>query len=134
MSRTAEGQQAGLTNEKILKVQNYERTDLSEREKMALRYADKLKLDPQSVDEEFITELKRHFSDAEICEIGYIMMAYGGAHNFLSSIKEDVLDENGESLEKWGGFPLVFFTMEARSEYQSRQEAAPDGPLPEHAR
>jgi hypothetical protein len=65
--------------------------------------------------------------------MGYIMLAYGGAHNFLSSIKEDVLDESGESLELRGGFPLVFHTMEARTEYQSPEQAAPDAALPRAA-
>jgi hypothetical protein len=122
-----------LTNEKILKVQNYEESDLSEREKVALRYADKLKFDPQGVNDQLIEDLKTHFSDAEICEMGYIMMAYGGAHNFLSSIGEEVLDENGVNLEGRGGFPIVFHTMDGRSEYQSEAESAPDGPLPAHA-
>ena len=123
-----------MTNEKISKVQDYERSDLSEREKMALRYADALKLDPQGVTEEFLEQLQSHFSDAQICEMGYFMMAYGGAHNFLSSIKERVIDDQGNDISDTDGFPLVFFTMEARSEVQSSEEAAVDGPLPEHAR
>ena len=123
-----------MTNEKISKVRDYERSDLSEREKMALRYADALKLDPQGVTEEFLDRLRSHFSDAEICEMGYFMMAYGGAHNFLSSIKERVLDDDGNDISDTDGFPLVFFTMEARSEWQSPEESDPRGPLPEHAR
>ena len=65
--------------------------------------------------------------------MGYIMMAYGGAHNFLSSIKERVLDDDGRDISEAGGFPIVFHTLEARSEWQSAEQAAPDGPLPERA-
>ncbi len=122
-----------MTNEKISKVRDFERSDLSEREKMALRYADALKYDPQSVTEAFLEQLKSHFTDAQICEIGYVMMAYGGAHNFLSSIKERVIDDDGNDISDATGFPIVFHTMEARSEWQSPEEASPDGPLPARA-
>jgi hypothetical protein len=122
-----------LTNAKISKVRDFENSDLSEREKMALRYTDYLKFNPQGVDERFLEELQRHFTDGEICEIGYIVMAYGGAHNFLSSIKERVYDDEGNDISDADGFPIVFHTMEARSEMQAEEEAAIDGPLPEHA-
>jgi hypothetical protein len=42
------------------------------------RCADLLKYNPQGTTPEFIAELKRHISDAQICEIGYLMMGYGG--------------------------------------------------------
>jgi hypothetical protein len=122
-----------LTNEKISKVRDFERSDLSEREKMALRYADHLKYDPQGVTEEFLSGLRAEFTDAQICEIGYIMMAYGGAHNFLSSIKERVLDDDGNDISETDGYPIVFHTLEARSEWQSPEVAAIDGPLPAQA-
>ena len=101
---------------------------------MALRYLDHLKFSPQAVTDEFLESLKHHFSDAEICEIGYINLAYGGAHQFLSSIKERVIDDDGNDISDSDGFPIVFHTMEARSEWQSEEEARLDGPLPEHAR
>lgn len=123
-----------MTNARIRQVLDFENGDFSEREKMALRYADFLKYNPQGTTPEFIAELKRHFSDAQICEIGYIMMAYGGAHQFLSSIKERVLDDAGRDISETDGFPIVFHTMEARSEWQRPEEAALDGPLPEHVR
>ena len=123
-----------MTNAKISKVRDFEDSDLSEREKTALRYVDYLKYNPQGVDDRFLEELQQHFTDGEICEIGYIMMAYGGAHNFLSSIKERVYDDDGNDISESEGFPIVFHTMEARSELQTAEEAAIDGPLPEHAR
>jgi hypothetical protein len=119
-----------LTNSRIRQVADFERGDFSEREKLALRYADFLKYDPQGVTPGFIDELKRHFSDAQICEIGYVMLAYGGAHQFLSSIKERVIDDAGRDISDTDGFPLVFHTMEARSEWQTPEQAAVDGPLP----
>lgn len=123
-----------MTNARIRQVLDFENGDFSEREKLALRYADFLKYNPQGTTPEFIAELKRHFTDAQICEIGYIMMAYGGAHQFLSSIKERVLDDQGRDISETDGFPLVFHTMEARSEWQSPEESAVEGPLPVRAR
>jgi hypothetical protein len=119
-----------LTNARIRQVLDFENGDFSEREKLALRYADFLKFNPQGTTPEFFAELRRHFTDAQICEIGYVMLAYGGAHQFLSSIKERVIDEQGRDISDTEGFPIVFHTMEARSEWQSPEEAALDGPLP----
>lgn len=136
MTRTAEGQQAGLTNSKITKLRDYENSDLPDREKMALRYADYVKYNPQGVTDEFMKDLQTYLTDAEICEIGYILLAYGGAHNFLSSIGEDVVDENGVSLvqeDGFGkdGFPLVFNTHQGITVYQDREHWAMDATLPE---
>ncbi len=94
-----------------------------------------MKYNPQGVTDEFMADLKQHFSDAEICEIGYILLAYGGAHNFLSSIKEDVVDENGQSLVSEGGFglegfPLVFNTHQAKTVYQATEHRSFEAPLP----
>ncbi len=98
---------------------------------MALRYTDRLKFGPYGPDETFMKELQQHFSDAEIAEIGYIVMAYGGAHNFLSSIGERVLDDAGNDMTEAGGFPLVFDTLKGVSSVQTPEEAAVDGPLPQ---
>jgi len=123
-----------LTNARISQVLDFENGDFSQREKLALRYADFLKYNPQGTTPELFTELKRHFTDAQICEIGYVMLAYGGAHQFLSSIKERVIDDEGKDITDAEGFPIVFHTMEARSEWQSAEESALDGPLPRRAR
>ena len=40
------------------------------REKLALRFVDFLKYNPQGVSEEFLEDLKSHYSDAEIAEMG----------------------------------------------------------------
>jgi hypothetical protein len=97
---------------------------------MALRFADSLKYNPQGVTEEFLEELKEHFSDAEIVEIGFFMGAYGGAHNLFSAVKERVLDDDGNDISDAQGFPVVFDTKQAVTRWQSDEEAAVDGPLP----
>ena len=98
---------------------------------MALRFADALKYNPQGVTDEFLEELKQHFSDAQIVEIGFFMGAYGGAHNLFSAVKERVLDDDGHDISDAEGFPVVFDTQQAVTRWQSEDEAAIDGPLPE---
>jgi len=110
--RAAEAQQAGLTEEKLAKVVDYEASDLPEREKLALRYADQVRFHPQGVSAEFLAELKRYFSDAEICEIAVTTMTYALSHSLASSIGEDALDEAGESLvDPHGPFGKDGFTQ-----------------------
>lgn len=111
-------------------MENFETSDLSEREKMALRYADRLKFGPYGPDEAFLAQLREHFTDGEIAEIGYVVMAYGGAHNFLSSIGERVLDDDGNDLEAQGGFPLVFETHSGETKLQQPDLVSVDAPLP----
>ena len=110
---------------------DFENSTLSEREKVALRFADALKYNPQGVTDEFLAELKSHFSDAEIVEIGFFMGAYGGAHNLFSAVKERVLDDDGNDISDAEGFPVVFDTQQAVTRWQSPDEAAIDGPLPQ---
>jgi len=50
----------------------------TEAERCALRYADQMYLDPTKVDSAFYAELKRHYSEAQIMELGaFIAMHYG---------------------------------------------------------
>jgi len=100
---------------------------------MALRFVDLLKLDPQGVSESFLEDLKQHFADAEIVEMGFFLGAYGGAHNLFSAVKERVLDDDGNDISDHAGFPVVFDTHEAVTRWQSDEEAAIDGPLPAQA-
>jgi alkylhydroperoxidase family enzyme len=108
VSRTAEGQQAGLTDEKIAKVFDVEASDLSERERVALAYAERMIQAPQRIDDAFFASVRRHFTDAEIADIGYTVLAYSGMHRFLSSIGHQPLGPDGRPLEPGQGFPLAF--------------------------
>ena len=113
MSRTAEGRQAGLTDEKISRVEDYERADFSEREKVALRYSERMIDDPPGIDDAFFAEVKKHFDDGEIAEIGYTVIAYSGAHRFLTSIDHTPLDDDGHPIERDGvSYPLEFNTLD----------------------
>ena len=50
--------------------------DLEDREALAVRFAEKLATDFRSVDEAFMAELRAHFSDAEVAELGMMINQY----------------------------------------------------------
>ncbi len=41
-----------------------------------MQFAERAALDFRSVDDAFVTELRRHFSDAEIAELGMMIQQY----------------------------------------------------------
>jgi len=73
---------AGLTEDVIdAGCEDYEESDLfSEREKVALRFAEQMFLDSTKVDKIFYDEMHKHFTDAEIMEIGAFIALFHGVH------------------------------------------------------
>ena len=86
--RSAAAIAAGLTEEKVQEVWNYESsTLLSEREKVALRFADHMKHDIDKADDDaFYAELRKHFSDSEIVELGLWCAENVGAGSFVRTL------------------------------------------------
>ena len=78
----------GLSEEKIQQVWNYENSDMfSDREKLALRFADYLKHDIAKADDDaFYEELKAHFSESEIIELGMWCAENVGAGSFVRTL------------------------------------------------
>ena len=77
--------QGNLTEDKIVKMHDYENSDLTEREKMALRLADKLAFDHLSLDAEFMTRLKAHFSEEDLIDLGMSMAFLFGWGRFIEA-------------------------------------------------
>jgi len=79
---------AGLTEEMIeIGCEDYEDSDLfSEREKVALRYAEQMFLDATKVDKIFYDEMHAHFSDAEIMELGSFIALFHGVHMVMRTL------------------------------------------------
>ena len=66
---------------------DYEDSDLfTAAEKSALRYADQMYLDPAKVDATFYAELKTHFSEAQIMELGAFIAFHYGMQLFMRSL------------------------------------------------
>lgn len=86
--RSSAAQAVGLTEQKIQEVWNFETSKLfSDREKLALRFADYMKHDLSKADNDsFYAELKQHFSDAEIVELGLWCAENVGAGSFVRTL------------------------------------------------
>lgn len=66
---------------------DYEDSPLfTEAEKWALRYADQMYLDSTKVDAEFYDEMKKHFTEAQIMELGAFIAFHYGMQTFMRSI------------------------------------------------
>lgn len=86
--RSAKARNEGLSEERIdAGAGDYEDSpDFSEAEKCALRYADQMYLDASKVDADFYAELKRHFSEAEIMELGAFIALQFGMQMFMRTL------------------------------------------------
>ncbi len=78
----------GLTEERIdARLQRLRRLAFfTEAEKCALRYADQMYLDPGKVDAAFYADLKTHFSEAQIMELGAFIAFHYGMQMFMRSL------------------------------------------------
>ena len=66
---------------------NYEQgTRFSEAEKMALRYADMMYLDANQVDRAFYDQLKQHYTEAQIMELGGFISFHYGMQVFMRTL------------------------------------------------
>ncbi len=59
----------------------------SEAGKIALRYSELMALNPGAIDAGFYEELRRHYSEAEIVELGTFIGFNIGYHTFFGSLK-----------------------------------------------
>jgi hypothetical protein len=59
----------------------------TEAEKLALRYSELMALNPDQVDASFYGELRRHYSEEEIVELGAFIGFNIGYHTFFGTLK-----------------------------------------------
>ena len=67
--RYAGARHAGATEAKIAAINDESSDLLTPRERVAIRFAEKLAVDHQKVDDALWAELRSHFSEAEIIEL-----------------------------------------------------------------
>lgn len=72
----------GLTEEKIAQL-DAPANAFSPRERLALRYAEKLAVDHHAIDDAFFDELRTAFTDPEILELGMMAGQYIGFGRLL---------------------------------------------------
>ncbi len=87
--RSRQALAAGLT-EKRIDEGCFEYEDdaksFSEAEKVALRFADMMYLDAAQIDKAFYDEMKKHWSEAQIMELGSFMVCHYGMAMFMRSL------------------------------------------------
>jgi alkylhydroperoxidase family enzyme len=70
---------------KSAEVDHYELSEvLTRREKLALKFADKLGGDPQALDEQFFDLLRQEFSEPEIVELAHVIAMGVGFERFIA--------------------------------------------------
>jgi alkylhydroperoxidase family enzyme len=75
-TRYALGRRQGIGEDLVAALPDYERGPFSEREKVALRYADRMYSDHHEVDDALWTELRAQFSDDEILELSWAIAEF----------------------------------------------------------
>ena len=76
--------QQGMTEEMIDSLADVESADITERERLAVRFAQLMATDHNSIGEEFFVELRSEFTDPEIFELGMITGQFIGYGRLLS--------------------------------------------------
>jgi alkylhydroperoxidase family enzyme len=86
--RSRKARDMGLNEKRIDAGCNTYESDESftEAEKVALRYADMMFLDASQVDAAFYDELKRHYTEAQIIELGAFIAFHYGMQMFMRSL------------------------------------------------
>lgn len=80
----------GLTEDKIKELENYEVSEmLTRREKLAVKFAEKMGIEHQSIDDKFFALLSEEFSDAEIAEMSIVISVCIGWGRLLSVFKAE---------------------------------------------
>lgn len=97
----------GATEELVAKLADYEASDLPERTKAALRYADRLTDERPQVERAFYDELKRHLTDDELLDLGMTVVFFSGWQRFNEAF--------GIVPDRWReGSPLPFGPLDSR--------------------
>ena len=73
----------GATEDLVAKLSDYEASDLPERTKMALRFADRMTGPAPAIDPAFHEDLRRHFSDDQILDLGMTITFASGWQRFI---------------------------------------------------
>ncbi len=76
----------GATEDLVAKLADYEASDLPERTKAALRFADKLSGDHRAIDAAFLAGLRDHFTDDEILDLGMTIAFVSGWQRFIEAV------------------------------------------------
>jgi alkylhydroperoxidase family enzyme len=67
---------------------NYQNSsDLTEKDKIALRFAERMTLDPDNIDDEFFAELRKHYDEGEVVELGAVVGLFNYFNRFNDALR-----------------------------------------------
>jgi alkylhydroperoxidase family enzyme len=75
----------GATEDVVAKLADYESSDLPERTKMALRFADRMTGERPVIDPAFHAQLRQHFSDDQLLDLGMTVAFASGWQRFIEA-------------------------------------------------
>src|SRR5439155_1444494 len=75
-TRYASGRREGITEELVSALADYEAGPFAEREKTALRYADRMYFDHHTVDDALFAEVRARFSEDETLELTWVIAEF----------------------------------------------------------
>ena len=73
-----------MTEEMIASLEDFESADITDREKLAVRFAERMATDHHSVDDSFFELLRAEFTDPEIFELGMVTGQFIGYGRLIS--------------------------------------------------
>jgi alkylhydroperoxidase family enzyme len=74
----------GLTEDRIAALEGYQDSNaFTPQEKIALRFAEQMALNHHALDDEFFRQLRTHFTDPQIVELGMMIGQYIGVGRLL---------------------------------------------------
>ena len=76
--------QQGMTEEMVASLVDVESADITDREKLAGRFAQRMATDHHSMDDDFFKERRAEFTDPEIFELGMITGQFIGYGRLIS--------------------------------------------------
>ena len=77
----------GATEDVVAKLADYEASDLPERTKTALRFADRMTAaGPPTIDAAFHAQLREHFSDDQVLDLGMTIAFASGWQRFIEAM------------------------------------------------
>lgn len=79
----------GFSESEILEVDNPENANISEAEKVALKYAETMTVSPGNIPDTLFNELKKHFSESQIVELTSLAALYNMINRFNEALKLD---------------------------------------------
>lgn len=85
-----------MTETHISHIHEPERSDLPERQKIALQLAELYITNPEAITDSLFDEAKRHFSEGQIVELLFFVGAYNMMHRFNTAI--DLVPKDGDNI------------------------------------